>query len=236
MTMGTERPGTGRRAATRAGRLAVALAALGLMLAVGAPRTAQARDPSTNMYMGATIEHGYHKDLKAKRGLMTYTYLINLVDSNGGFATTMDLVLGGGAGGFVYDMNFLFGAGTPPDEVLGYGLTAGFGLGGITGGHLPFAFTLPVQAYVQLNLGDTTHIMAYVRPYWVALAPERDKGTETFGSFDELRAGIILGTAEIERGGADPDEWGGFIGLTYREARGNRMLGLFVGFGTAQGD
>jgi hypothetical protein len=46
----------------------------------------------------------------------------------------------------------------------------------------------------------------------------------------------VYGTGELESPGRDPDEWGPFAGVVYREVRGNKTVGVIIGVGVAQAD
>ena len=219
----------------RAGaRALAALVGLAVMLAWPAPANASS-DLGVNMYTGFNMETGYHPTLEGRRGSLAYTFQYMMISKDEiGVATTSEITLGGGWGGFIYNMNWGVGIGGYLSDELGFSITGGVGFSGVSGGYLPFAFQSNLQAHLMYGLSDESHIMIYARPQWVALADSRDKGVKLISMGDELQIMAIYGTGELENPGRSPDEWGPFAGVVYRETRQERTLGLVVGIGVAQ--
>ena len=210
------------------------LVAMGLVLSWATPASAGS-DLGINMYTGLTMETGYHPTLEGRRGSMAYTFQYMMIaEDEIGVAVTSEITLGGGWGGFIYNMNWGVGIGGYMTDELGFSITGGVGFSGVSGGYLPFEFQANLQAHLMYGLSDESHVMIYARPQWVGLSEERDKGVQMISMGDELQIMAIYGTGELENPGRDPDEWGPFAGLIYHENRQEKTLGLIVGFGVAQ--
>ncbi len=190
-----------------------------------------------NMYTGLTVETGYHPTLEGRRGMMAYTFQYMMIaEDEVGVAVGSEITFGGGWGGFVYNMNWAVGIGGYPADELGFSVTGGVGFSGITGGYQPFAFQSNLQAYLMYALSDESHFMIYARPQWTVLADDRDKGVKLLSIGDELTIMAVYGTGELEDPGRNPDEWGPFAGIVYREVRGDKTIGIILGIGVAQAD
>ncbi|HEX8113562.1 MAG TPA: caspase family protein [Kofleriaceae bacterium] len=140
-----------------------------------------------------------------------------------GVAETGDLSLGTTLGhtiGFAYDMSFGFGPGVFLGDNLQVGATIGFGLSGITGGVLPFAWKVPTEAFVILELSPEVRPMAYFRQDYLFGADARKHGSTLARWGDEAEAGAGLRFS----GKLD-----GFVYGSVREMAGVRYWGIGMG-------
>jgi hypothetical protein len=140
-----------------------------------------------------------------------------------GVAETGDLSLGATLGhtvGFAYDMSFGFGPGVFLGDNLQVGATIGFGLSGITSGVLPFAWKVPTEAFVILELSPEIRPMAYFRQDYLFGADARKNGSKLARWGDEAEAGAGLRFS----GKLD-----GFLYGSLREMAGVRYWGIGIG-------
>jgi hypothetical protein len=140
-----------------------------------------------------------------------------------GVAETGDFSLGatlGHAIGFAYDMSFGFGPGVFLGDNLQVGATIGFGLSGITGGVLDFAWKVPTEAFVILELSRELRPMAYFRQDYLFGAESRKNGSKMARWGDEAEAGAGLRFS----GRLD-----GFVYGSLREMAGVRSWGIGMG-------
>ncbi len=109
-----------------------------------------------------------------------------------GVAETGDFAMGMTVGDnthFAYDMGIGFGPGVFIGENLQVGATIGFGLSGITGGVLDFAWKMPTEAFVVLELSKEIRPMAYVRQSYLFSSEARQNGSKSAWWGDEAEAG-----------------------------------------------
>jgi Caspase domain len=140
-----------------------------------------------------------------------------------GVAETGDLSLGMTIGkniGFAYDMSFGIGPGVFLGDNLQVGATIGFGFSGITSGVLPFAWKVPTEAFVILELSPELRPMAYFRQDYLFGADSRKNGSKLARWGDEAEAGAGLRFS----GRLD-----GFIYGSLREMSGVRYWGIGMG-------
>lgn len=140
-----------------------------------------------------------------------------------GVAETGDFSLGATLGhkiGFAYDMSFGFGPGVFLGDNLQVGATVGFGLSGITGGVLPFAWKVPTEAFVILELSPEVRPMAYFRQDYLFGNDARKNGSTLARWGDEAEAGAGLRFS----GKLD-----GFVYGSVREMAGVRYWGIGMG-------
>jgi hypothetical protein len=140
-----------------------------------------------------------------------------------GVAETGDLSLGATLGekiGFAYDLSFGMGPGVFLGDNLQVGATIGFGLNGITGGVLPFAWKVPTEAFVILELSPEIRPMAYFRQDYLFGADSRKNGSKLARWGDEAEAGAGLRFS----GRLD-----GFVYGSLREMAGVRYWGIGMG-------
>jgi hypothetical protein len=140
-----------------------------------------------------------------------------------GVAETGDFSLGATLGhkvGFAYDMSFGFGPGVFLGDNLQVGATIGFGLSGITGGVLGFAWKVPTEAFVILELSPEVRPMAYFRQDYLFGTDTRKNGSTLARWGDEAEAGAGLRFS----GKLD-----GFVYGSVREMAGVRYWGIGIG-------
>jgi hypothetical protein len=140
-----------------------------------------------------------------------------------GVAETGDLSIGATLGdkiGFAYDMSFGFGPGVFVGDNLQLGATIGFGFSGITGGTLDFAWKVPTEAFVILELSRELRPMAYFRQSYLFSTDARKNGSPLARWGDESEAGAGLRFS----GSLD-----GFIYGSLREMAGVRYWGIGIG-------
>jgi hypothetical protein len=140
-----------------------------------------------------------------------------------GVAETGDLSIGATLGdhvGFAYDMSFGFGPGIFVGRNLQLGATIGFGFSGITGGTLDFAWKVPTEAFVILELSPEIRPMAYFRQDYLFSSDARKNGSRMARWGDESEAGAGLRFS----GRLD-----GFLYGSLREMAGVRYWGIGIG-------
>ena len=140
-----------------------------------------------------------------------------------GVAETGDFSLGATLGhkiGFAYDMSFGFGPGVFLGDNLQVGATIGFGLSGISGGVLGFAWKVPTEAFVILELSPELRPMAYFRQDYLFGTDTRKNGSTLARWGDEAEAGAGLRFS----GKLD-----GFVYGSVREMAGVRYWGIGIG-------
>jgi hypothetical protein len=140
-----------------------------------------------------------------------------------GVAETGDLSLGltlGNKVGFAYDLSFGIGPGVFLGDNLQVGATIGFGLSGITGGVLDFAWKVPTEAFVILELSPELRPMAYVRQDYLFSTDARQNGSKLARWGDE---------AEVGAGLRFSGRLDGFVYGSLREMAGVRYWGIGMG-------
>ncbi len=140
-----------------------------------------------------------------------------------GVATAGELSIGATVGDnthFAYDMHLGFGPGVFLGKNLQVGATIGFGMSGITGGVLDFAWKVPTEAFVVLHLSDELKPVAYVRQTYLWSSEARQHGSKSAKWGDEAEVGAGL------RFGGKLD---GFVYGSVREMANERYWGLGLG-------
>lgn len=140
-----------------------------------------------------------------------------------GVATAGELSFGATVGDnthFAYDMHIGVGPGVYLGSNLQVGATIGFGMSGITGGVLDFAWKVPTEAFVVLHLSDELKPVAYVRQTYLWSSEARQNGSKTAKWGDEAEAG-----AGLRFGG----KYDGFIYGSVREMANERYWGVGLG-------
>jgi hypothetical protein len=140
-----------------------------------------------------------------------------------GVAETADVSFGATLGDnvhFAYDLSFSMGPGVFIGDNLQVGATIGFGFSGITGGVLDFAWKLPTEAFVVLELSPQLRPMAYVRQSYLFSSEGRQNGSKLARWGDETEAGAGLRFS----GKLD-----GFLYGSLREMDNERYWGLGIG-------
>ena len=140
-----------------------------------------------------------------------------------GIAETGDLSLGATLGntvGFAYDLSFGIGPGVFIGDNLQVGATIGVGFSGITSGVLGFAWKVPTEAFVILELSPELRPMAYFRQDYLFGEDARKNGFKLARWGDEAEAGAGLRFS----GRLD-----GFFYGSVREMAGVRYWGIGMG-------
>jgi hypothetical protein len=150
----------------------------------------------------------------AGRGIFSPGPVGGAVTSNGALGSTAD-------GGLVYGLDVGLGLGARYGRAQ-LGATIGAGVSGITGGILPFAFQVPVIAYVGIPLGPL-RVVGAVRGDWLFASDDRQDGAETVTAFDEVgaEAGLFLDRR---------DHSIGLLGWA-REQQGTSLIGASLVYG-----
>lgn len=151
------------------------------------------------------------------------------VGASWGFGTR----LGAGLGGLVYDLWL-----TP----LGVGwrggpaaasLQIGGGLGGITGGRLPFSWSLPVDASLRLRISSRASMRLGARAAWVT-DDARQNGAAHAPFGDEASVSLGVGLGGSYNSFDTLGRWD--IGVQLAEAGGETYVGLSIGVGVGETD
>ncbi len=121
---------------------------------------------------------------------------------------------------FAYDMSFGMGPGVFIGDNLHVGATIGFGFSGITGGVLDFAWKVPTELFVVLDLSPEIHPMAYFQQSYLFSSAARQNGSKTARWGDESEAGVGLRFS----GRLD-----GFLYGSMREMANERYWGIGIG-------
>jgi hypothetical protein len=140
-----------------------------------------------------------------------------------GIAETADVSFGATLGDnvhFAYDLSFTMGPGMFIGDNLQVGATIGLGFSGITGGVLDFAWKVPTEAFVVLELSPQIRPMAYVRQSYLFSSEARQNGSKLARWGDETEAGAGLRFS----GKLD-----GFLYGSLREMANERYWGLGIG-------
>lgn len=144
----------------------------------------------------------------------------------------LDLHLGATGGGHLaYELlGFPLGIGLQLGRSARLGAVAGAGTSGITGGALPIALALPVEAFVELSAGDHLRLAAWGRATELAGAASREEGAEDAPFGDEIEIGATL---RWDRRRADSRYVAGNgyqLGAFYGQAAGGEIAGILVGY------
>ncbi|HEY5952034.1 MAG TPA: caspase family protein [Kofleriaceae bacterium] len=140
-----------------------------------------------------------------------------------GVAETGDAAIGMTVGDnvhFAYDLSFGMGPGVFIGDNLQIGATVGFGFSGITGGVLDFAWKLPTEGFVVLELSPEIRPMAYFRQSYIFSSAARQNGSKVARWGDESEAGAGLRFS----GRLD-----GFVYGSMREMANERYWGIGIG-------
>ena len=148
-----------------------------------------------------------------------------------GYLVGIDLHAGStNPGGFAYQADLYFaGMGVRLGGIGTMGLAAGVGASGAVG-TLDDGVELPVEAFLELGLGSRIRLLGRARAVWLGAASGRADGSRTFAWTDEVDAtfGVRLGRRYHEWG--FPSGNGYFVGVSYRESEGARMVGGVIGY------
>lgn len=112
-----------------------------------------------------------------------------------GMAETADLSIGMTLGDnthFAYEMSLGLGPGVFLGPNLQVAATIGFGMSGITGGVLDFAWKLPTEIFAVLSITDEVKPVAYLRQTYLWSSDARQNGTKSALWGDEAEAGLGL--------------------------------------------
>jgi hypothetical protein len=147
-----------------------------------------------------------------------------------GFAAGMDIELGGGfSGGFLYEYRMVAGLGTAIGKHVSIGLVLGAGIGGLTGGHIPFGVDIPVESFVGIEAGSPLRLEAWARTSFVLASDDRQDGSETAPFGDEFSTG--LGALLDLMGDSERSRLGFSVRGAYRELMGTHAYDISLGIG-----
>jgi hypothetical protein len=147
-----------------------------------------------------------------------------------GFALGTDVELGGGFnGGFLYEYRIVAGLGTAIGRHVSIGLVSGAGIGGLTGGHVPFGVDIPVESFVGVEAGAPLRLEAWARTSFVLASDDRQDGSETAPFGDEFSTG--LGVLLDFMGDSERSRLGLSVRGAYRELMGTHAYEVSVGIG-----
>lgn len=148
-----------------------------------------------------------------------------------GYLVGIDLHAGStNPGGFAYQTDlYLAGMGVRLGTLGVMGLAAGVGASGAVG-TLDDGVEIPVESFLEMDLGSHVRVLARARAVWLQAASGRTDGSPTFGWTDEVDAtfGVRLGRRYREFG--FPSGNGYFLGVSYRESEGARFVGGVIGY------
>ena len=140
-----------------------------------------------------------------------------------GAATTGELSLGAALGdhaGFAYDLSLGVGPGVILSDQLQLGATVGFGLGGITGDNLDFAWKVPTELFAVLELTPAVRALAYATQTFLYKSEARQDGSDLARWGDQTEVGLGLRFTGPRKG---------FVYGSLREMADQRWLGLGIG-------
>jgi len=147
-----------------------------------------------------------------------------------GYRVGADLRAGSTApGGFAYDVGlYLAGIGARLGDWSRFGVTAGVGASGATG-TIDDAVQLPVEAMLELALGERLRVLGRGRIAWLGFADARQGGAGTLPWGDELEAQLAIRLGHRWTDHGYPVGNGYYVGVNFREAEGARMIGAVIG-------
>lgn len=132
--------------------------------------------------------------------------------------------------GFAYDLA-LFPVGilvrAGKTSIVGFG--AGVGAMGAVG-TIDDALTLPVEMTIEIGIGRRLRVLSRTRVTYNALAPTRQSAADSIAFADELDAMLGLRVGRYYDDFGFPSGNGYFVGVSYRELAGGRMIGLTIGY------
>jgi len=220
----------------------LARTALGLVLALAPPLTEVVRAQSVGV--SGLVDLEYQRSIGGDEAGIANAVTLgfrarSLTGHRLASCLGLDARAGVGGGGATYLVEgYPIGIGLRYGGTSQVALCAGVGFAGVSGGAVPVAWTLPVELY-----WEATGAYAIVRPLVVARmvqvpgSDERNAGSGLLSSADEFHAAAgvrIMVPAEPLAGFLTAD--GVFIGLTYDEALGARVVGVAIGYGFAAGE
>jgi len=144
----------------------------------------------------------------------------------------MDIALGSTVrdAGFAYDLA-LFPVGilvrAGKTSIVGFGAGIG-GMGAV--GTIDDALTFPVEMTAEIGIGRRVRVLSRARVTYNALAPTRQSAAPSIAFADELDAMLGLRIGRYYDDYGFPSGNGYFVGVSYRELAGGRMLGLTIGY------
>jgi hypothetical protein len=148
-----------------------------------------------------------------------------------GYLAGLDLHAGStNPGGFAYQVNlYLLGAGARLGKRGVVGLGSGVGASGAVG-TLDDGVELPVEAFLELDLGSRLRLLARGRAVWLGAASARSDGSPTFAFTDEVDATLAIRFGRTYREFGFPSGNGYFLGAAYREQHGAQFVGAVLGY------
>lgn len=139
-----------------------------------------------------------------------------------------DLWLGGGLGGFAYDVQTLLGIGVPFGSGFAIGVASGPGLEGLTG-VIPLGLTVPIEADVDIEAARGFGLRFWARDGWV-IRDARRRGAPHAPFGDEAGAGLDVVLGERGEGAYTRRRQGFTVGLAARETLGTQLYELRLGW------
>jgi hypothetical protein len=149
-----------------------------------------------------------------------------------GLAAGADLQLGAtGEAAFAYEVAVLpLGVGLQLGRSARLGVVGGAGTSGVTGGVLPIALALPVEAFAEISLGDHVRAAGWGRATALLGEDTRQGGAADAPFGDELEVGLTL------RWDRRRSDWcyvagnGYQVGATWGQRVGAEVVGVVLGY------
>lgn len=134
--------------------------------------------------------------------------------SDDGDVSLTSLSLGAGnKGGFAFALQKNYGLELFHRDFFGTGLYVGSGVDGLTGTRIPFAFSVPVGAFIRLDIGPKAQVLLRSDLSWHFITDRaRRKGSESVSFADEWRSQANVAV------------YGAYLGIALREWMGTRDL------------
>lgn len=214
------------------------LALVGLLVSVS-PRSVHAddwRDFSWEVDLDMSTHYVSNVDRWKDTGTTKLHQGVGRLDLRGlaakhrlGIAGKVDLELGGEVpGGFVYGFHLMpLGASVHLSGRTAIGIMGGLGFSGVVN-RVPIAFELPVEGFVEVDLGRWVRLLVNARATWTPGRDARQDGAIDVGWTDEAEAGLglVVGLRHHEYDALWSD--GTYVGVMIREQEGIRLIGIVL--------
>ncbi len=132
--------------------------------------------------------------------------------------------------GAAYEANLMLGLAVTFGHHAEWGVLVGGGLSGIHDGHVPFGWVASGEVFAAANTGSVK-LLLYARPSRIYKSDPRLDGAPSLDFADELNAGLVFTRATDRAKAGALRALGWSVELVYREALGERWLGVGVGLG-----